>query len=133
MDLRNAHAAAAQLRERLLLRQTVDPFHREAQNPPCRRLVLNIHPGLLEEVGLSRKETERWSKDGKLELRMQDAFDDLIPATITNGGSFDADIGILSAETPDKGSRPVAEAGRRGITSTASPSVWTRDRPRFRS
>lgn len=79
----------------------------------CDRLVLNIHPGLLEEVGLSRKETDRRRKDGKLELRMQDAFDGQIPAPITNDGPFDADVGILGAETPDKGSRLVAEAARR--------------------
>lgn len=79
----------------------------------CDRLVLNIHPGLLEEVGLSHEETERWLNDGKLELRMQDAFDDLIPAPITNDGSFETDIGILSVESPDKGSGLVAEATRR--------------------
>lgn len=79
----------------------------------CDRLVLNIHPGLLGEIGLSKEETERWLNDGKLELRMQDAFDGQIPAPIKNDGPFDADVGILGSESPAKGGSLVEETVRR--------------------
>lgn len=62
----------------------------------CDRLVLNIHPGLLDEIGYRPRE-------GQLECRMQDAFDDLIPEPIANPGSFDYDFGVLSNWTRGEG------------------------------
>lgn len=92
----------------------------------CDRLVVNIHPGLLSEMGIGDRELEAWKLAGKLELRMQDAFDGLVPSPLSSPDSFERDIGILSDELPCKGSVLVAEALRR----LSGVSVeWVHDLP----
>ena len=71
----------------------------------CDKLVLNIHPGLLDEIGYKPRE-------GQLECRLQDAFDGLAPAPITDSDSFDYDFGVLSNWTVAKGSELMTEAMR---------------------
>lgn len=70
----------------------------------CDKLVLNIHPGLLGEIGFGRVEVEKWRASGKLELRMQDAFDGLVPPRISTTTTFNYDFGVLSNWTKAKGS-----------------------------
>lgn len=69
----------------------------------CDKLILNIHPGLLDEIGYK-------PQDGQLELRMQDAFE---------GGDFNCDkddvavewdFGVLSNWSKAKGSDLVERA-----------------------
>ncbi len=81
----------------------------------CDHLVLNIHPGLLDEIGFGREELMDWKRSGKLELRMQDAFDNLVfPPLETDGGeSFAYDIGVLSNWTRAKGGPLLVEALKR--------------------
>lgn len=69
----------------------------------CDRLVLNIHPGLLDEIGYSPRE-------GQLELRMQDAFEGLAPAAIVERESYDYDVGVLSNWSWAKGGELVVAA-----------------------
>ncbi len=70
------------------------------------RIVLNIHPGLLEEIGYH-------PSPGQVELRMQDAFRDLCPTKIENSPCLRYDIGVLSNWTWAKGGPLVSEALRR--------------------
>ena len=70
----------------------------------CDRLVLNIHPGLLEEIGYVPR------KGQHVEFRMQDAFEGLEPSPIVELSHYEHDIGILSKETNSKGVRLISAA-----------------------
>lgn len=78
----------------------------------CDRLVLNIHPGLLGEIGFGDEVIEAWRRKGKLVLRMQDAFDDLQLPELTDDSdvAFDYDFGVLSNWSVAKGGPLLAEA-----------------------
>ena len=64
----------------------------------CDKLVLNIHPGLLDEIGFK-------PRDGQLELRMQDAWEslDLGKEECNGDGCFDYDFGVLANWSVGKG------------------------------
>lgn len=66
------------------------------------KLVLNIHPGLLEEIGYKPPIRQ------KVEFRMQDAFDSMQPAAIDEYVEFEYDFGVLSNWTNAKGGDLVA-------------------------
>lgn len=85
----------------------------------CDKLVLNIHPGLLDEIGYKPRE-------GQLECRMQDAFDRLVPAPIADLDSFDYDFGVLSNWTVAKGAKLMAEVMRQMPDKTC---LWIGDPP----
>lgn len=85
----------------------------------CDRLVLNVHPGLLDEIGYCPRE-------GQLELRMQDAFDGLAPVAIVERESYDFDVGVLSNWSRAKGGELVAAALRRLPGRTC---LWIGDPP----
>ena len=85
----------------------------------CDKLVLNIHPGLLDEIGYKPRE-------GQLECRMQDAFDGLVPAPIADLDSFDYDFGVLSNWTVAKGAELMAEVMRQMPDKTC---LWIGDPP----
>ena len=71
----------------------------------CDRLVLNIHPGLLDEIGYR-------PRVGQLELRMQDAWEGLnLGNEECNGnGGFDYDFGVLANWSVGKGGPFMAKA-----------------------
>lgn len=85
----------------------------------CDKLVLNIHPGLLDEIGYKPRE-------GQLECRMQDAFDGLVPAPIADLDSFDYDFGVLSNWTVAKGAELMSEVMRQMPDKTC---LWIGDPP----
>ena len=74
----------------------------------CDKLVLNIHPGLLDEIGYV-------PRNGQVELRMQDAFEDMELVEVENGSRnvCEYDFGVLSNWSRAKGGPLVAEALRR--------------------
>lgn len=74
----------------------------------CDKLVLNIHPGLLDEIGYV-------PKNGQVELRMQDAFEDMELVEVESGSrsACEYDFGVLSNWSRAKGGPLVAEALRR--------------------
>ena len=74
----------------------------------CDKLVLNIHPGLLDEIGYV-------PKNGQVELRMQDAFEDMELVEVESGSRSvcEYDFGVLSNWSRAKGGPLVAEALRR--------------------
>ena len=80
----------------------------------CDHLVLNIHPGLLREMGFSKRELDERISRGWLELRMQDAFVDLTPETLPpiESGDGDYDVGVLSGWMEKKGGLLVVAALR---------------------
>lgn len=69
------------------------------------KIILTIHPGLLDEMGYRPRE-------GQAECHVQDAFEGLVPATLLTSAT-DYDVGILSNELPAKGSELVKEATSR--------------------
>ena len=69
----------------------------------CDRLVLNIHPGLLDEIGYKPRE-------GQLELRMQDAWEGMDFNQVESAGGFDYDFGVLANWSKAKGGLLMAEA-----------------------
>lgn len=85
----------------------------------CDRLVLNIHPGLLDEIGYK-------PRVGQLECRMQDAFEGLTPAPIADSDSFEYDFGVLSNWMVEKGAELMAEVMRRMPDKTC---LWIGDPP----
>ena len=85
----------------------------------CDRLVLNIHPGLLDEIGYK-------PRVGQLECRMQDVFEGLAPAPIADSDSFEYDFGVLSNWTVVKGAGVMAEVMRRMPDKTC---LWIGDPP----
>lgn len=92
----------------------------------CDKLILNIHPGLLDEIGFRRVEVEKWRASGKLELRMQDAFDGLVPSPISTTTTFDYDFGVLSNWTAAKGASLMTEVMRQMPDKTC---LWIGDPP----
>ena len=74
----------------------------------CDKLVLNIHPGVLDEIGYK-------PRDGQVELRMQDAFEGS-PFLNTetqrhrDAERFEYDFGVLSNWSREKGGFLVADA-----------------------
>lgn len=95
----------------------------------CDKIVLNIHPGLLDEIGYKPRE-------GQLECRMQDAFDGLVPAPIANPDSFEYDFGVLSNWTVAKGAGLMTEVMRQmpgktclWIGDPPNPNIQTSERP----
>ena len=100
------------------IRWTVDALFRFFAKR-CDRLVLNIHPGLLNEIGYV-------PRDGQLELRMQDAFE----GVDFNCGKEDVDsewdFGVLANWSKAKGGDLVERAlralpGRRCLWIGESP------------
>lgn len=85
----------------------------------CDRIVLNIHPGLLDEIGYK-------PRVGQLECRMQDAFEGLTPAPIADSDSFEYDFGVLSNWKVTKGTQLMAEVMRRMPGKTC---LWIGDPP----
>lgn len=76
----------------------------------CDTLVLNIHPGLLDEIGYRPRE-------GQLELRMQDAWEGMVFRGLDqvghiDKGQFDYDFGVLANWSKAKGGELLAEAMR---------------------
>jgi hypothetical protein len=74
----------------------------------CDKLVLNIHPGLLDEIGYK-------PRDGQVELRMQDAFEgegllNTEAQSIRGAEVFEYDFGVLSNWSKAKGGYLVAAA-----------------------
>ena len=75
----------------------------------CDRLVLNIHPGLLDEIGYKPRE-------GQLELRMQDAWDSVkckMENVKLESASCEHDFGVLANWEYGKGGPLMAEAMKR--------------------
>ena len=75
----------------------------------CNKLVLNIHPGLLDEIGYKPLE-------GQLELRMQDAwegFDFNHVEREERVDGFEYDFGVLANWSKAKGGELIAEALKR--------------------
>ena len=74
----------------------------------CDKLVLNIHPGLLDEIGYK-------PRDGQVELRMQDAFEnmDLVEVESGSRSEFEYDFGVLGNWSKAKGGDLVAAALRK--------------------
>lgn len=85
----------------------------------CDRIVLNIHPGLLDEIGYK-------PRVGQLECRMQDAFEGLTPAPIADSDSFEYDFGVLCNWKAAKGAELMAEVMRRMPGKTC---LWIGDPP----
>ncbi len=97
----------------------------------CDHLVLNIHPGLLREVGFSPREIDDGRASGRLELQMQDAFAGLtsesLPPCEADDGAFDYDVGVLSNWSVAKGGPLVSAALRER---PALKCLWIGDPPR---
>lgn len=77
----------------------------------CDRLVLNIHPGLLDEIGYKPSE-------GQLELRMQDAWEGEDFSSVENieptgEDCFEYDFGVLANWADNMGGDLVVEALKR--------------------
>ena len=76
----------------------------------CDRLVLNIHPGLLNEIGYRPRK-------GQLELRMQDAWEGIEFKRVelnrnVEEGQFDYDFGVLANWSEAKGGNLMAKVMR---------------------
>ena len=69
----------------------------------CDKLVLNIHPGLLDEIGYKPLE-------GQLELRMQDAWDGFDFNHVERVDGFEYDFGVLANWSKAKGGELMAAA-----------------------
>ncbi len=90
----------------------------------CDRLVLNIHPGLLDEIGYRPRE-------GQLELRMQDAWERIDPNHVRQTGQvdkkqFDYDFGVLANWSMAKGGDLMTEAMR---LMPGKKCLWIGDTP----
>ncbi len=77
----------------------------------CDKLVLNIHPGLLDEIGYKPRE-------GQVELRMQDAFEEIDLNYVEKSehaeeDGFEFDFGVLANWEIGKGGQLMAEAMKR--------------------
>ena len=95
----------------------------------CDHLVLNIHPGLLREMGFSQKELDDRVRRGWLELQMQDAFVDMTPETLPpiQDGDAEYDVGVLCDWMVKKGGPLVVSALRElpGVT-----CLWVGTKPK---
>lgn len=87
----------------------------------CDRLVLNIHPGLLDEIGYKPRE-------GQLELRMQDAWEGIEIGRVERAdeNGFEHDFGVLSNWSKAKGGELMAEAMKR---MPGKKCLWIGDPP----
>jgi glycosyltransferase involved in cell wall biosynthesis len=87
----------------------------------CDKLVLNIHPGLLDEIGYK-------PRDGQVELRMQDAFENMDLGEVESGSrsEFEYDFGVLSNWSKAKGGDLVAAALRK---LSGKKCLWIGDPP----
>ena len=90
----------------------------------CDRLVLNIHPGLLDEIGYRPRE-------GQLELRMQDAWEGMVLNRMektghVDEGKFDYDFGVLANWSKAKGGDLMTEAMR---LMPGKKCLWIGDMP----
>ena len=87
----------------------------------CDRLVLNIHPGLLDEIGYRPRE-------GQLELRMQDAWEgvDFSQVNQADKDNFDYDFGVLAKWSKETGGPLLAAALER---MTGKKCLWIGDSP----
>ena len=88
----------------------------------CDKLVLNIHPGLLEEIGYKPRE-------GQLELRMQDAWDGFDFNHVEQEEHVDGftyDFGVLANWSKAKGGELMAEAMKR---MPGKKCLWIGDPP----
>ena len=85
----------------------------------CDKLVLNIHPGLLGEIGYR-------PRDGQIELRMQDAFEGVKVPPLLEQPECKYKVGVLSNWSKAKGGNLVAGALERlaGVT-----CLWVGDAP----
>ena len=89
----------------------------------CDRLVLNIHPGLLDEIGYKPRE-------GQLELRMQDAWANAkckIENVKMESVPYEYDFGVLSNWERGKGGPLMAEAMER---MPGRKCLWIGDPPK---
>lgn len=92
------------------LRWTIDALFRFFAKR-CDKLVLNIHPGLLGEIGYKPHE-------GQLELRMQDSFEEIDLNYVEKSehaeeDGFEFDFGVLANWEIGKGGQLMAEAMKR--------------------
>ena len=90
----------------------------------CDRLVLNIHPGLLDEIGYKPPE-------GQLELRMQDAWDgkDFSHSEhIDCTDGFEYDFGVLANWTKSKGGELLLDSMKR---MPSKKCLWIGDPPKW--
>ncbi len=90
----------------------------------CDRLILNIHPELLDEIGYRPRE-------GQLELRMQDAWDGLEFTHMQQTGhvdevKFDYDFGVLANWSKAKGGDLMTEVIR---LMPERKCLWIGDKP----
>lgn len=89
----------------------------------CDRLVLNIHPGLLDEIGYKPRE-------GQLELRMQDAFEGMDFSRVERAERVDGllyDFGVLAEWSRAKGGELLAEGLKR---MPGRKCLWIGDPPK---
>lgn len=89
----------------------------------CDKLVLNIHPGLLDEIGYRPRE-------GQLELRMQDAWEGKDFNHVDHEERVDGckyDFGVLANWSKAKGGELIAEALKR---IPAKKCLWIGDPPK---
>lgn len=88
----------------------------------CDRLVLNIHPGLLDEIGYRPRE-------GQLEQRMQDAWDgvDFNRIERMKEIGFEYDFGVLAEWSRAKGGELLAEGLKR---MPGKRCLWIGDPPK---
>lgn len=89
----------------------------------CDRLVLNVHPGLLDEIGYKPRE-------GQVELRMQDAWEGIDFKHVEHVGhvdGFEYDFGILANWEKGKGGPLMAEAMKRMPNKKC---LWIGDSPK---
>ena len=86
----------------------------------CDRLVLNIHPGLLDEIGYKPRE-------GQLELRMQDAWEgmDFNQVDCVDGSKYD--FGVLANWSKAKGGELMAAAMKQ---MPGKKCLWIGDPPK---
>lgn len=89
----------------------------------CDRLVLNIHPGLLDEIGYKPRE-------GQLEFRMQDAwegFDFNHVEREERVAGFEYDFGVLANWSKAKGGELIAESMKRML---GKKCLWIGEPPK---
>lgn len=88
----------------------------------CDKLVLNIHPGLLGEIGYKPRE-------GQLELRMQDAWEGMDVGGVerVDDNCFEYDFGVLANWSKAKGGELMAAAMKR---TPGKKCLWIGDPPK---
>lgn len=104
-----------------LLRWAIDAVFRFLAKR-CDKLILNIHPGLLDQIGYKPHE-------GQMEMRMQDAFDDMIFPPVDDSAESEYDIGVLSNWSKAKGGKLMVSALGKLPGKTC---IWIGDAPNRR-